>query len=75
MAAPEPGRPDDPRPPPAAVPWIQALGIVAVVVVAAIDALVPEFEPPRELYAVLAAAIVGVGPEHLVRIVQAWRRR
>lgn len=65
---------DDP-PAPAAIPFIQALGIIATLVLAAIDAFgPPDFSPPRELYALLGAAIVGLGPDQLVQLVKAWRK-
>ncbi len=64
----------DPGPPPA-VPWIQALGIVATVVVVAIDAWGPDdFAPPWQLYLLFAAAIIGLDPETAIRMVTAWRK-
>lgn len=63
-----------PDEPPAAVPWIQALGIVAAVAVLAIDAWgPPDFDPPWQVYLLFGAAIISLGPEQAVRLVQAWR--
>ncbi len=60
---------------PPAVPWIQALGLVAVVAVIAIDAWgPPEFEVPREVYLLCGAAIIGLGPEQFIRLIAAWRK-
>ena len=64
-----------PEHPPAAVPWIQALGIVATVAVVAIDAWgPPDFDPPWQLYLLFAAAIIGLDPETAVKMVTAWRK-
>ncbi len=77
----EPDTPDSATPqsvdhePPPAIPWIQALGIVALVAVIAIDAWgPPEFEVRREVYLLCGAAIIGLGPEQFIRLVQAWKK-
>lgn len=63
--------PDHPLP--AAVPWLQGLGIVAALVTGCLQAFVPDFEPPKELYYLFGAAIVGLDREYTVRIVNAVR--
>lgn len=71
----EPDRKQPPHPPPA-VPWIQALALVVLVAVVAVDAFgPPDFSPPREIYALIGAAIIGLGPDSAVELVAAWRRK
>lgn len=58
---------------PAAVPWLQALGVVAALITGCLQAFVPEFDPPTELYYLFGAAIVGLDREYTVRILRALR--
>ncbi len=58
---------------PAAVPWLQGLGIIAALITGCLQAFVPEFDPPKELYYLFGAAIVGLDREYTVRIVNAIR--
>lgn len=48
---------------PPAVPWIQALCVVALVVVFAIDTLNPQVSAPATLYVIIGGIAVGLGPK------------
>ena len=62
--------------PPPGARWVQALAIVAIVAVVAIDAWGPsEFMSSRELYAVLGAAALGLSARDLIALIDAWRKR
>lgn len=63
----------DDHPHPAAVPWLQGLGIVAALITGTLQAFVPDFDPPKELYYLFGAAIVGLDREYTVRIIRAVR--
>lgn len=70
-----PAEAPSPPPTPPAIPWIQALGIVAIVGVAALDSLgPPDFDPPVHLYFIIGAAIIGLGPEEVIRLLTIWKR-
>lgn len=69
----EPTAPTEDEAPPA-VPIIQALGIIATVAAMAIDAWgPPDFSPPWQIYLLFGAAIISLGPEQAIRLLQAWR--
>lgn len=60
---------------PAPVPWLQALGILATVALVWIDATNDGFDPPREIYLLLGAAIIGLGPTDAYQLLREWRRK
>lgn len=63
---------DDVVPP--AIPIIQALALLVLVAIVALDYLGgTDFSPPREAYAIVAAAILGLGPESAVRLANSLR--
>lgn len=47
-------------------PWIQALGIIAIGVLAVSDLLIPGEEISTTIYFLLAGTVIGVDPRYLI---------
>ena len=77
--APLPENPShDPQPNPVAVksaiPWLQALGLVAMCFALFIDSQTADWNPPREFYLLCGLVLVGAGPRELVDMLAIWRK-
>ena len=58
------------HPPPKVVPVIQALGLVLVAGLAALDVFSPEADVPLPVYGVIVAIVAGIGPDSLKSIIR-----